>query len=145
MQIACKKTDSRAQIPKFMSEGAAGADICAVLDGEITIAPHQTALISTGLCMEIPEGYAGFLFARSGIALKKGLAPANKTGVIDSDYRGEVKIALHNHSEKDQIVQPNERIAQLVILPVVSADFVQKESLDETRRSGGGFGSTGSQ
>ena len=100
-------------------------------------------MIPTGLCMEIPEGYGGFVYARSGIASKRGLAPANKVGVIDSDYRGEVTVALHNHSEIPQTVGKNERIAQLVIAPYLKVDFTESEDLSETARGEGGFGSTG--
>ena len=142
-KIAVKKLDERAVLPTYGSEFAAGADLYAVLDEELTIAPNQTKLIKTGLAMEIPEGYAGFIYARSGLASKRGLAPANKVGVVDADYRGEVMVALHNHSDCPQSVLPGERIAQLVVAPFLKAEFVQAEELVDTVRGAGGFGSTG--
>ena len=142
-KIAVKKLDERAVLPAYGSEFAAGADLYAVLDGELTIAAGETKLIKTGLAMEIPEGYAGFIYARSGLASKRGLAPANKVGVVDADYRGEIMVALHNHSTQPQTVAAGERIAQLVIAPFLKADFVLAEELGETVRGEGGFGSTG--
>ena len=105
--------------------------------------PHTTVMVHTGLAAEIPEGYAGLVFARSGIASKRGLAPANKVGVIDSDYRGEIMVALHNHSEETALIADGERIAQLVIVPYLRAEFEETEELGETKRGEGGFGSTG--
>ena len=110
-----------------------------------TIPPHKTVLIHTGIAMEIPEGYAGLIYARSGIASKRGLAPANKVGVVDADYRGEVMVALHNHSDVEAEVADGERIAQLVIAPFLKADFCECDTLCETERGEGGFGSTGKQ
>ena len=143
MTVEIKKIYEKAILPTYGSECAAGADLYACLEEEITINPHQTVLIPTGLAMELPLGYAGLIYARSGLATKKGLAPANKVGVIDSDYRGEVKVALHNHSEVAQTVTAGERVAQLVITPYLAADFVEREELSETVRGEGGFGSTG--
>ena len=144
-QVSIKKLNANATIPTYGSEYAAGADLYACLDGEVTIAPHTTVLIPTGIAMELPVGYAGLIYARSGLATKKGLAPANKVGVVDCDYRGEVKVALHNHGEIPQTVSCGERIAQLVIAPYLTAQFVESEQLSETVRGEGGFGSTGSK
>lgn len=144
-KINVKKLDERAVIPTYGSEYSAGADLYAVLDEEITIEPNETVLIKTGLAMEIPVGYAGFIFARSGLASKKGLAPANKVGVIDADYRGEFMVALHNHSTEERKVAHGERIAQLVIMPFLKGEFDIVEELNETERGQGGFGSTGSK
>ena len=115
----------------------------ACLDAPVTIEPHSTVMLHTGLAMEIPAGYAGLIYARSGLASKRHLAPANKVGVVDPDYRGEFMIALHNHSEEPQTVEPGERIAQLVITPFITANFNVADELDETVRGEGGFGSTG--
>lgn len=142
-KIAVKKLDERAVLPAYGSAYAAGADLYAVLDAPLAIAPGETKLIKTGLSMEIPEGYAGFIYARSGLASKRGLAPANKVGVVDADYRGEVMVALHNHSTSVQEVAPLERIAQLVIAPFLKVDFYETEELSSTVRGEGGFGSTG--
>lgn len=132
-----------AQMPRYGSEFAAGADLYACLDAPLTVPPGQTVLVPTGLAMEIPTGFVGLVFARSGLASKRGLAPANKVGVIDSDYRGELLVALLNHGTAPQTVEPGERIAQLVITPYLTADFVQADSLCDTARGSGGFGSTG--
>ena len=138
------KLDKNATVPTYGSACAAGADLYACNGGdEVEIAPGKTVLIHTGIAMEIPDGYAGMIFARSGIATKRGLAPANKVGVIDSDYRGEIMVALHNHSDSVQVIAEKERIAQLVIMPVSLIAPVEAESLDETERGAGGFGSTG--
>ena len=142
-RIAVKKLDERAVLPTYGSEFAAGADLYAVLDEELTILPGETKLVKTGLAMEIPEGYAGLIYARSGLAAKRGLAPANKVGVVDADYRGEVMVALHNHSTMPQTIAPMERIAQLVVAPFLKAEFVQADELESTVRGEGGFGSTG--
>ncbi len=141
--IAVKKLDERAILPTYGSEYAAGADLYALLEGEITLLPGETKLVRTGLAMEIPEGYAGLIYARSGLASKRGLAPANKVGVVDADYRGEVMVALHNHSSLPQTVVNGERIAQLVVAPFLKASFEERESLQDTVRGIGGFGSTG--
>ena len=142
-KIAVKKLDERAVLPVYGSEYAAGADLYAVLDEAVTIMPAETKLIRTGLSMEIPVGYAGLIYARSGLAAKRGLAPANKVGVVDADYRGEVMVALHNHSSVPQTVEPRERIAQLVVAPFLRAEYFAVEELSETVRGEGGFGSTG--
>ena len=144
-KVNIKKLDERAVIPTYGTEYSAGADLYAILDGDLTIKPNQTEFIKTGLAMEIPYGYVGLIYARSGLACKKGLAPANKVGVIDTDYRGEIMVALHNHSDKEIIITNKERIAQLVIAPYLKADFNQVESLGDTVRGAGGFGSTGTK
>ena len=144
-EVKIKKLDERATIPSYGSEYAAGFDLYAILDDELTIKSHETILVKTGLSMEIPVGYAGMIFARSGLATKKGLAPANKVGVVDSDYRGEVMVALHNHSNTDQTISNGERIAQMVIMPFYKAEFIEVEELSDTERGSEGFGSTGSK
>lgn len=141
--VRIKKLNNNAVIPTYGSQFAAGADLYACEGDGVVINPHETKLIHTGIAMEIPTGYAGLIYARSGIASKRGLAPANKVGVIDSDYRGEIMVALHNHSEDAQTIENGERIAQLVIAPYVVADFVLSDELDDTERGAGGFGSTG--
>lgn len=145
MVVRIKKLNKKAIIPSYGSEYAAGADLYACLDGDIIIQPHTTAVIPAGIALELPVGYAGLIYARSGLATRKGLAPANKVGVVDCDYRGEVKVALHNHSEISQTVSAGERIAQLVITPYITAQFVQSDELSDTVRGAGGFGSTGSK
>ena len=145
MKVAIKKLNEKAIIPSYGSEFAAGADLYACVDGEVTVAPHQTVLIPTGIAIELPLGYAGLIYARSGLATKKGLAPANKVGVVDCDYRGEVKVALHNHSETAQTVAAGERVAQLVLTPYLTAEFIEKAELSDTVRGAGGFGSTGTK
>lgn len=144
-KVNIKKLDERAVIPTYGTEYSAGADLYAILDGDLTIKPNQTEFIKTGLAMEIPYGYVGLIYARSGLACKKGLAPANKVGVIDTDYRGEIMVALHNHSDKEIIITNKERIAQLVLAPYLKADFNQVEFLEDTVRGAGGFGSTGTK
>ncbi len=141
--IAVKKVDERATLPTYGSEYAAGADLYALTDGELCFAPGETKFVRTGLAMEIPEGYAGLIYARSGLACRRGLAPANKVGVVDSDYRGEVMVALHNHSTVEQKISDGERIAQLVVAPFLKGEFVEADSLQDTVRGAGGFGSTG--
>ena len=145
MKVQIKKLNPDAKLPVYGSPYAAGADLFACTDVDVTIEPHKTAMIPTGFAMELPEGYAGFIYARSGLASKKGLAPANKVGVVDCDYRGEVKVALHNHGETAQTVSRGERIAQLVIAPYVTAQFEEAEELSDTERGAGGFGSTGTK
>ncbi len=139
------KLDSRASAPEFGTPYAAGADLRAVSDEPITIRPNETVLVHTGLAMEIPEGLVGLVYARSGLASKRGLAPANCVGVIDSDYRGEIMVALHNHSAETQTIESGERIAQFVIAPYISAEFIEAGSLSDTDRGQGGFGSTGTK
>lgn len=141
--VRIKKLNENAIIPTYGSEFAAGADLYACTNEPVTINPHETVLVHTGIAMEIPAGYAGLIYARSGIASKRGLAPANKVGVVDSDYRGEIMVALHNHSEAAQTIESGERIAQLVIAPYVTAEFILSDELDDTERGEGGFGSTG--
>ena len=145
MELRIKKLKTDAIIPSYGSALAAGADLYACEGGEVTIKPGETKFIHTGIAMEIPEGYVGLVYARSGIAVKRGLAPANKVGVIDSDYRGEIMVAIHNHSDEDQTIADAERIAQIVITPYLTVDFVLAEELDETDRGTGGFGSTGTK
>lgn len=142
-KLNIKKLNEKAIIPTYGTEYSAGADLYACIDEVVTINPNETKLIKTGLAMEIPVGYAGFIYARSGLASKKGLAPANKVGVVDADYRGEVMVALHNHSTEKKEVEPNERIAQLVIAPFLKVEFNEVEELEDTERGTGGFGSTG--
>ncbi len=144
-KIAVKKLDERAVVPSYGSEFSAGADLYAVLEEEVVILPGETKLIHTGLALEIPVGYAGLIYARSGLASKRGLAPANKVGVVDADYRGEVMVALHNHSSVPQAVAPLERVAQLVVTPFLKVEFDVCEELSDTVRGTGGFGSTGKQ
>ena len=141
--VSVKKLDERAVLPTYGSVYSAGADLYALADEDIVILPGETKFVRTGLAMEIPIGYAGLIYARSGLACKRGLAPANKVGVVDSDYRGEVMVALHNHSTTEQKIAPMERIAQLVITPVLAPAFEEVAVLDETARGEGGFGSTG--
>ena len=141
--VNIKKLNENAVIPTYGTEYAAGADLYACMDEAVTINPGETAFIKTGLAMEVPVGYAGLIYARSGLACKKGLAPANKVGVIDSDYRGEIMVALHNHSNEAVLVDSGERIAQLVITPYIVAAFNQVDELEDTVRGEGGFGSTG--
>lgn len=143
--VAVKKLRSGAKLPTYGSEFAAGADLYACLEAAITIAPHETVLVPTGLSMEIPAGWAGMVHARSGMATKRNLAPANKVGVIDSDYRGEVMVSLHNHGTREQTIEPGERIAQLVIMPYLAAHFFEADELSDTVRGEGGFGSTGTK
>ena len=143
--VAVKKLRSGAQLPTYGSAFAAGADLYACLDAPVTIQPHETVLVPTGLSFEIPAGWAGMIHARSGLATKRNLAPANKVGVIDSDYRGEVMVSLHNHGLIPQTVDPGERIAQMVIMPYLAADFFEADELSDTVRGTGGFGSTGTK
>lgn len=143
MTVRVKRLSDRAQLPQRGSADSAGADLRALIDQPQTIEPGQTVMLPTGLAFEIPCGYVGLIFARSSLGSKRGLAPANKVGVIDSDYRGEVKVALHNHSDQPQTIEPNERVAQLVVVPFLAAEFVESESLSDTDRGEGGFGSTG--
>ena len=145
MNINIKKLNENAILPKYGTPYSAGADLSLLPGESVTIVPHTTVLCHTGLAMEIPEGYMGLIFARSGLATKKGLAPANKVGVIDSDYRGEVMVALFNHSREDFTLERGERIAQLVITPYLTAQFEETDALSDTQRGEGGFGSTGNK
>lgn len=143
MKVNVKRLDSRAKLPAFSSSAAAGADLFAILDADLLIAPGETVLVHTGLAMEIPEGFVGLIYARSGLASKRGLAPANKVGVIDADYRGEIMVALHNHSLAAQTIANGERIAQMVISQVPVIEYDEVMELSDTIRGDGGFGSTG--
>ena len=143
--VAVKKLREGAKLPTYGSAFAAGADLYACIDAPVTIQPHETVLVPTGLSFEIPAGWAGMIHARSGLATKRHLAPANKVGVIDSDYRGEVMVSLHNHSNQPQTVEPDERIAQMVIMPYLAAEFFEADELSDTVRGAGGFGSTGTK
>lgn len=135
--------NEKAKVPVCGSKYSAGYDLYSICDEKITIGPHETVKMKTGIALEIPEGYFGAIFARSGIATKRGLRPANCTGVVDSDYRGELIVALHNDTDQVQLVEPGERIAQLVIMPYLSVTFEESNYLDETLRGDKGFGSTG--
>lgn len=139
------KLDARAQVPTYGTSFAAGADLRAICDAPVVIEPGKTVLMHTGIAMEIPEGMVGLIYARSGLASKRGLAPANCVGVVDSDYRGEIMVALHNHSQEAQTIEHGERIAQMVIAPYIFANYVETESLTDTDRGEGGFGSTGTK
>ena len=142
-EIKVIKLHKQAKLPVYGSVEAAGADLHACIDEAITVGPGQTAWVPTGIALEVPKGCAGLIYARSGMAAKRGLAPANKVGVIDSDYRGEVKVVLLNHGNEPQMIEPGERIAQLVITPVLTPEYVEVENLSDTERGFGGFGSTG--
>ena len=143
MNIKVKKLKPDATVPTMGSKFAAGADLYSAEDADVVIEPSETKFIGTGLAMEIPEGYVGLVYARSGLACKRGLAPANKVGVVDSDYRGEIKVALHNHGKEAQTVEKGERIAQMVIAPYLSVNYEEADVLSETERGEGGFCSTG--
>lgn len=132
-----------ATLPTYGTREAAGADLYACLDAPVTIQPGQTVFIPTGLALEVPRGCAGLVYARSGMACKRGLAPANKVGVIDSDYRGEINVVLYNHGSAAQTISHGERIAQLIITPVLQPEYVLAPELEDTQRGTGGFGSTG--
>ena len=144
-RIEIKKLNDEAIIPTYGSIDAAGADLYACIEESETIMPHETKLIKTGIAMAIPKGLAGLIFARSGLASKRGLAPANKVGVVDADYRGEIMVALHNHSNQEQAIEPKERIAQIVFVPYIKGLFDVVDELSETIRGEGGFGSTGTK
>jgi dUTP pyrophosphatase len=143
MKVNIKKLNENAVMPTYGSPYSAGADLYACTDEEIVVMPGQTVLVKTGLAMELEIGYVALIYARSGLATKRGLAPANKVGVVDCDYRGEIMVSLHNHSDIPQIVAPKERIAQMVITPYIKAEFEETDTLSETVRGEGGFGSTG--
>ena len=143
MNVSVKKLRPDACLPTYGSAQSAGADLYACLDQPVEIAPGKTAFIPTGLSMELPQGYVGLIYARSGLACKQDLAPANKVGVIDSDYRGEFIVALHNHGSEVRTVGSGDRIAQLVITPVLAPVFQETDSLSDSQRGAGGFGSTG--
>ena len=143
--VKFKKLTPNAIVPTYGTEFSAGADLYSGMTEPVIINAGTTEFIKTGIAMEIPEGLVGLVYARSGMACKKGLAPANKVGVIDSDYRGEIIVALHNHSDKPVTIEPKDRIAQIVLAPYITADFNEVEELDDTERGEGGFGSTGTK
>ena len=143
MKLYFKKLDPKASVPTYGTNLSAGADIRALLDAPVTVKPGESILLRTGIAVAIPAGYVGLVYARSGIACKRGLAPSNKVGVIDADYRGEIMVSLHNHGTVDQTVEPDERIAQMVVAPFAHCDYEEVENLDDTERGAGGFGSTG--
>lgn len=144
MQLLFKRTRPGAKLPACATPGAAAADLCAVLDAPLTLLPGGRAMIPTGIAIQLPgPGYVALVCARSGLAVKKGITLSNGVGVIDSDYRGEIQVGLVNLGEEEYAVQPGERIAQMMILPVEQAVFAEADALDETARGAGGFGSTG--
>jgi len=143
MKVNVCKVDPRATLPTYGSKEAAGADLYS-LDG-VFIKAGETVLVHTGIAMEIPHGYVGLVYARSGLATKRDLAPANKVGVIDPDYRGEIMVALHNHGVEDREIAAGERIAQIVLTPYLTAEFTEADVLSDTDRGAGGFGSTGNK
>lgn len=143
MKVNIKRLNENAIIPTRATEYSAGMDLYACTSTPVIVAPHETVMIGTGFAMELPEGHFGAIYARSGLASKQGLAPANKVGVVDRDYVGEVKVALHNHSNEPQTINPMERIAQLVVMPYLPVEFNEVDELSETERGEGGFGSTG--
>ena len=145
MKVKFKKLSANATVPTYGSPYAAGADLYACIESPQVIKAGETKLIKTGIAIELPIGYAAFIYARSGLASKRGLAPANKVGVVDCDYRGEIMVALHNHSGIDQAIEPQERIAQMVIAPYITAEFLEADQLSDTVRGDGGFGSTGTK
>ena len=142
-KINIKKLRPEAILPSYGSDFSAGCDLCACLDKPACIAPGEAYMIPTGIAIEIPEGFGGVIFARSGLAVKEGLAPSNKVGVIDADYRGEIKVSLYNHSGEIREILPGQRIAQLVIMPYIKACWNEVDELSDTIRGDGGFGSTG--
>ena len=141
--VRVKKLHPNAKLPTYGSAFSAGADLYACLEEPVTIGPGETYWVSTGIALEVPVGCAGLVYARSSLGAKRGLAPANKVGVVDSDYRGEVRVVLFNHSPEPQTINPGERVAQFVITPVVTPQYVEAEELLDTDRGTGGFGSTG--
>lgn len=145
MKLCFKKLDPRATVPTYGTDLSAGADLRAVLDAPVTIKPGESVLIHTGIAVAIPAGYVGLVYARSGIACKRGLAPSNKVGVIDADYRGEIMVSLHNHGTTEQTIDPDERIAQMVITPFLQCEYEETDDLGYTERGTGGFGSTDRQ
>lgn len=143
MNIPVKILNEYAHLPTRGSEYAAGYDLYAAIEKTIVILPHSTIKIGTGLAFELPENTFAAIFARSGLAAKEGLRPANCVGVCDSDYRGEYIVAIHNDTDEPQVITPKERIAQMILLPFIPMEFTEVESLSETDRGSGGFGSTG--
>ena len=145
INVVFKKLDENAKVPTYGSVFSAGADLYALCQSPVTLAAGKTEFIHTGISLEIPEGVVGLIYARSGMACKRGVATANKVGVIDSDYRGEIIVCLHNHSESDVVIENGERVAQMVFAPYFTAEFTESASLSDTERGEGGFGSTGSK
>lgn len=144
--VKVKKLNQKATLPKYGSLYAAGADLFACIESDsVTINPNETVFIHTGIAVQIPPTLVGLVYARSGLACKRGIAPANKVGVIDSDYRGEIIVALYNHSADPQTIEDGERIAQIVFTPYVAAELIENEELDCSERGDGGFGSTGTK
>lgn len=141
--VRVKKLHPKAKLPTYGSTGAVGADLYACLEEEATILPGETFWVPTGIALEVPAGCAGLIYARSSLGTKRGLAPANKVGVVDPDYRGEIRVVLLNHSNQAQVLQPGERVAQLIIAPVLTPAYEETDSLSDTSRGTGGFGSTG--
>lgn len=141
--IRVKKLRTGAKLPCYGTAEAAGADLYACLDNSVTLEPGESAFIPTGIALEVPRGCAGLIYARSGMACKRGLAPANKVGVVDSDYRGEITVVLHNHGAVTQTIEHGERIAQFIITPVLTPAYGFADELSDTQRDKGGFGSTG--
>lgn len=141
--VRVKKLHPNAKLPTYGSACAAGADLYACLDTAVTVEPGEVFWVPTGIALEVPAGCAGLIYARSSMGAKRGLAPANKVGVVDSDYRGEIRVVLLNHSKHPQTIEPGERVAQLLITPVLTPEYVESDILDDTDRGIGGFGSTG--
>lgn len=141
--VCVKKLHPNAKLPTYGSSEAAGADLYACLDAPVSIAPGEIFWVPTGIALEVPKGCAGLVYARSSMGTKRGLAPANKVGVVDSDYRGEIRVVLLNHSKQPQTLEPGERVAQFVITPVLQPQYELVEELSDTDRGAGGFGSTG--
>jgi len=141
--VRVKKLHPNAKLPTYGSACAAGADLYACLDAAVTVEPGEIFWVPTGIALEVPAGCAGLIYARSSMGAKRGLAPANKVGVVDSDYRGEIRVVLLNHSKHPQTIEPGERVAQLLITPVLTPEYVESDTLDNTDRGIGGFGSTG--
>ena len=141
--IRVKKLDPNAILPTYGSSEAAGADLYACLQAPVVVNPGETAWIPTGIALEVPKGCAGLVYARSSLGTKRGLAPANKVGVVDSDYRGEIRVVLFNHGKEPQTVENGERVAQFLITPILTPQYIESDSLSDTDRGIGGFGSTG--
>ncbi len=143
IQVKIKKLNKNAKMPTYGTEFAAGADLYALLEEPVEIKPNETKFISTGISFEIPSGTVALIFARSGLSCKQGLAPANKVGVVDSDYRGEVMVALHNHSTEVRVVENGDRVAQVMFAPYLKGEFEEVDDLEKSSRGEKGFGSTG--
>ena len=142
-EIKVKKVRENAVVPKIATSGSAAADLYACIEEPLTVPARGSAVVPAGIAIAVPEGYGAFIFARSGLGIKHGIAPRNCVGVIDSDYRGEICVGLMNNSNEDYVIQPKDRIAQMAIMPVMAADYVLCEELSDTERGEGGFGSTG--